>query len=436
MKRKKVLILGAAGRDFHNFNLYFRGKKEFEVVGFTAAQIPGIGGRRYPKELAGKLYSKGIPIYEERDLEKLIKRHKIDSVVFSYSDVSHEHVMHLASRANAAGANFVLLGGEKTMLKSRKPVLAVCAVRTGAGKSPLTKYISRILKKSGKRVAIIRHPMPYGDLRKQEVQRFASIRDLKKAECTVEEREEYEGHIKNGFVVFAGVDYEKILRKAEKEADIILWDGGNNDLPFYESDLHIVVADALRPGHELKYYPGEANFRMADVIVINKVSGSKKGAGIIRKNAKEVNSKAKIFETDTILSSDFEGNLKGKRVLAIDDGPTITHGGMSYGAGYLYAKRKGAKLIEPRRFAVGSIKKAYSKYRHMGRVLPALGYSRKQLKELEKTIENAKPEVVVSGTPMDLRNVIKVNVPIVHVSYKIKERKGSMKRLVKEFILS
>jgi len=430
---RNVLILGAAGRDFHNFNVFYRNNPAYKVAGFTATQIPFISERKYPKELSGLLYPKGIPIFEEKDLEKLIKKYNIDDVAFSYSDVSHDYVMHLASRAQSAGASFVLLGPNDTMIKSKKKVLAICATRTGAGKSPLTRKVTQILKKNVK-YAVVRHPMPYGDLKKQIAQRFATLDDLDKHECTVEEREEYESHIKNGSVVYAGVDYEKILDFAEWESDLVLWDGGNNDFPFYKPDLLIVVADALRAGHEENYYPGETNFRMADVIVINKVSGSKKGASLIKENAKKMNPKAKIIETDVVLTSDSDVKLKGKKVIAVDDGPTITHGGMAYGAGYVFAKKKKAKLLDPRKHASGTIKKAYEKYPHMLKVLPALGYSEKQLKELEKTINRAKPDVVVTGTPIDIKSIIKIKAPVVHVKYDIKERKGSLEKLLSGFL--
>jgi len=431
---RNVLILGAAGRDFHNFNVYYRNDPRFKVVGFTATQIPFISERKYPKELSGMLYPRGIPIFEEKDLEKLIKKHDVHEVAFSYSDVSHDYVMHLASRVQSAGASFVLLGPKDTMIKSRKKVLAICATRTGAGKSPLTRKVTKILQEKKVKYAVVRHPMPYGDLKKQIAQRFATLEDLDRHDCTVEEREEYESHIKNGSVVYAGVDYEKILDFAEWESKLVLWDGGNNDFSFYKPDLLIVVADALRAGHETEYYPGETNFRMADVIVINKVSGSRKGTALVRENAKKMNPKAKIIESDVILTTDNPIKLKGKKVIAVDDGPTITHGGMAYGAGYIFAKKKGAKLIDPRKYASGTIKKAYEKYPHMLKVLPALGYSEKQLKELERTINKANPDVVVTGTPIDIKSVIKVKAPVVHVKYDIKERKGNIEKLVNDFL--
>ncbi len=424
--KRKVLIVGAAGRDFHNFNTYFRDNEKYEVVGFTATQIPDITDRKYPTELAGKLYPDGIPIYEEKDLEKLIKEHNIDEVYFSYSDVSDEHVMHLAARAQSAGASYVLLGPNDTMLKSSKKVISVCAVRTGCGKSPLTKRLTKILKERGKKFVVIRHPMPYGDLAKQAVQRFETLEDLDKHECTIEEREEYEPHIRNGVVVYAGVDYEKILREAEKEADIIFWDGGNNDFSFYKPDLLFVVADALRPGHELKYYPGETNFRMADIIVINKVSENPEGAEIVRKNAEKINPDAKILETDLELVADEEIDIRGKKVLVVEDGPTVTHGGMAFGAGYNYAKKNGAEIINPKEHAVGSLKKTFEKFPHLKEVLPAMGYYGQQLKDLEESINNSGAEVIVSGTPINLKRVIKVEIPVLHITYNIKEVKGKI----------
>lgn len=416
---RNVLLLGAAGRDFHNFNMFFRNNKNFNVVCFTATQIPKISRRRYPKELAGKLYPKGIPIYEEKDLEKLIKKYDVSDVVFSYSDVSHEHVMHLASRALATGASFTLPGPKDTMLKSKKKIIAVCAVRTGAGKSPLSRRISTVLKKNGVKFVVVRHPMPYGDLRMQEVQRFASLEDLDKHDCTLEEREDYEPHIKNGAIVYAGIDYEKILKKAEKEADLIIWDGGNNDLPFFKPDLHFVVADALRPGHELQYHPGEANFRMADVIVVNKAGASPAGAKLVEAHAKEVNPDARLIVTKMQLSEEDGIKLKGKKAIVIEDGPTVTHGGMDYGAGYEFARSKGAKIIDPRKFAVGTIKEAFEKYPHLKKVLPAIGYFPKQIKDLQESINSSNADVVVSGTPTDIRRVLKVKIPMLHVRYDV-----------------
>ncbi len=428
--KRRVLILGAAGRDFQNFNTYFRDNEGYEVVGFTATQIPEIAGRKYPAVLSGKLYPEGIPIYEEKDLEKLIKEHNIDEVYFSYSDVSDAHVMHLAARAQSAGASYVLLGPKDTMLKSSKKVIAVCAVRTGSGKSPLTKKLTKILKEKGKKFVVIRHPMPYGDLVRQAVQRFATLEDLDKHECTIEEREEYEPHIRNGVVVYAGVDYGMILREAEKEADIIFWDGGNNDFSFYKPDLLFVVADALRPGHELGYYPGETNFRMADVIVVNKVGENPEGAEIVKKNAGKLNPKAEIIETDLELVADEDIAIKGKKVLVVEDGPTVTHGGMAFGAGYNYAKKNGAEIINPKEHAAGSLRETFEKFPHLKEVLPAMGYYGQQLKDLEESINKSGAEIVVAGTPIDLKRVIKVDIPVLHITYNIKEVGGSIEEML------
>jgi len=430
--RRRVIILGAAGRDFHNFNVFFRNNKDYEVVCFTATQIPGIEGRKYPAKLAGELYPNGIPIYPESELETLIKKYDVHDVVFAYSDVSHEHVMHLAARAQAAGATFILQGPKDSMLKSKRPVIAVCAVRTGAGKSPLTRKIAEILRKNGKKFVVVRHPMPYGQLEKQEVERFEKLEDLKRYNCTIEEMEEYEHHIKNGTVVYAGVDYEKILKEAEKEAEVILWDGGNNDIPFYKPDLLFVVADALRAGHELSYYPGETNFRMADVIVVNKYSANKKGGEGIIKNAKMINPRAKVMKSDLEIA--VEGDVEGKKVLVVEDGPTVTHGGMAYGAGYVAAKNAHAKIIDPRKFAVGSIKETFEKYPHLKEVLPAMGYGERQMKELEETINKSNAEVVVIGTPIDLSRHLKVNKKCARVSYSIKEIEGSIEEEVEGFL--
>ncbi|HNT60450.1 MAG TPA: hypothetical protein PKJ97_00550 [Candidatus Bilamarchaeaceae archaeon] len=415
--KRKVLIIGAAGRDFHNFNVFYRLNPNYEVVGFTAAQIPGIAERGYPAEIAGILYPNGIPIYPESMLEKLIKEKKVDECAFAYSDVSHGHVMELACRCMAAGASYVLLGPNETMVKGEKKVVAICATRTGAGKSPLSKMLS---KKYGRKLAVIRHPMPYGELVKQEVQRFEKMGDLDEAKCTIEEREEYEGHIANGAVVWAGVDYEKILRKAEKEHEYVLWDGGNNDFPFYKPDLLVVVADALRAGNELEYYPGEVNFRMADIIVISKHSQNRKGAKIVEENAKRVNPKAKIVKAD--ITPKIDGKVRGKRVVVIEDGPTVTHGGMPYGAGWVAAKKAGAKIVSPFKYAVGSIKETYAKYPHCKNVLPAMGYSDRQMGELAQTIKKLKVDYVVSGTPMNLEGLLKMDRKLVQVSYSYNEK--------------
>jgi len=434
VKKRNVLILGAAGRDFHNFNVYFRKNKQYNVVGFTATQIPNIEGRKYPQKLAGRYYPEGIPIYEESKMEEIIRQQDVDEVYFSYSDVSHEYVMHLASRAQAAGASFVLLGPKDTMLKSSKKVIAICAVRTGSGKSPLTKKITEVLKNSGKKFVVIRHPMPYGDLEKQVAQRFKNLADLDKHNCTIEEREEYEPHINNGAVVYAGVDYEKILRKAEKEADIIIWDGGNNDYPFYKPDLLFVVADSLRAGHETLYYPGETNFRMANVVVINKKSENSEGANAIADAVKKYNPSAKVIATDLELIADEKIDIKGKKVLVIEDGPTVTHGGMPFGAGYKYAKQAGAVIINPRECAVGSIKKAFEKYSHLREVMPALGYYGEQLRDLEESINKSNAEVVVSATPINLKRVVNIAIPILHITYRIKEQEaGNIESILRSY---
>jgi len=422
--KRKVVIIGAAGRDFHNFNVFFRENKDYHVVAFTAAQIPGIAGRKYPKELAGKRYPKGIPIYPETKLKELIKKEKIDVAVMAYSDLSHLDVMHKASIANAAGADFWLMGTETTMLKSKKPVISVCAVRTGAGKSPASRAIIDILRKikPGLRIVVIRHPMPYGDLAKQAVQRFTSLDDMKKANCTIEEMEEYLPHIERGTIVYAGVDYEKILRSAEKEADIILWDGGNNDLPFIKPDLHIVVADARRAGHEVSYYPGEANFRMADVLIINKIHHTKpENVEIVMRNAKMINSDAVVIKADMKISLEDGAQIRGKRVLVVEDGPTLTHGGLPTGAGTIAAIAAGAYTVNPRQYAVGSIKKVYDEYPHLGAVLPAMGYGKKQIGELEETINKTPCDAVVIGTPVDLRKILNINKPAIRAVYELKE---------------
>jgi predicted GTPase len=432
--KKNVLILGAAGRDFHNFNMFFRDDGNYDVKGFTATQIPNIANKKYPAGLAGKLYPHGIPIFDEKDLEGLIDENSIDEVYFSYSDVSHEYVMHLASRSQAKGASFVLLGPRETMLESSKKVIAVTAVRTGAGKSALSRTLTGILKERKAKFVVIRHPMPYGDLVRQKVQRFASLEDLDKAECTIEEREEYEPHIRNGVIVYAGIDYAEILKEAEKEADVIIWDGGNNDMPFIKPGLHLVVADALRPGHETWYYPGETNFRSADAIIINKSGENPLDVMRIRKNAQKANPRAEVLETDMELMPSESMNLYGKKVIVIEDGPTVTHGGMKFGAGFEYAARCGADVIDPRPFAVGSIKEAYAKYEQLGNVVPSMGYYGKQVEELAKTINGSGAEVVVSGTPIDIKRVLKTDIPILHVTYRIKERVGSLKELVSGFL--
>jgi len=422
MARKRVVIVGAAGRDFHNFNLVYRGRDEYDVVAFTATQIPNIEGRVYPAELAGALYPDGIPIRRENELESLAAG--IDEIVFSYSDVTHEHVMHIGSRALAAGASFRLLSPHETELASTKPVVAVCAVRTGSGKSQTTRHVAAILRESGKRVAVLRHPMPYGDLTKQAVQRFARYEDLEAADCTIEEREEYEPHLSEGNLVFAGIDYGAILDAAEQEADVILWDGGNNDTPFIRPDLHIVVVDPHRPGHELRYHPGETNLRMADVCVVNKVdSATQEGVDAVLNSIREHNPEAKIV----LAASPFhvEGDLaeiEGKRVLAVEDGPTLTHGEMTYGAAVLAAKANGAAaLVDPRPFATGSIKRTFEEYPHVGELLPAMGYGRQQMEELRETISRSDAELVLIGTPIDLRRLIELDKPALRVTYRLQE---------------
>src|SRR6266540_296056 len=396
MGRTRVLIAGAAGRDFHNFNLVYRDRPEYEVVAFTATQIPNIDGRRYPADLAGSLYPEGIPILPEAALEELVREHEIDSVVFAYSDVTHEHVMHIGSRALAAGASYHLISPAHTMLASRKPVVAICAVRTGSGKSQTTRHVARLFRDNGKRVAVLRHPMPYGDLTAQAVQRFERYEDLDAADATIEEREEYEPHLAEGNLVFAGVDYERILRAAEREADVILWDGGNNDTPFIRPDLHIVVVDPHRPGHELRYHPGETNLRMADVCVVNKVdSAPEEGLEAVLASIRKHNPDAEIVLAASPIEIEENGvRVEGKRVLAIEDGPTLTHGEMTYGAAVLAAKQHGAaEIVDPRPFAVGSIAETFEAYPDIGPLLPAMGYGRRQMDDLRETIERSDADV-------------------------------------------
>jgi predicted GTPase len=421
MTRTRVIIMGAAGRDFHNFNTYFRNDERYEVVAFTATQIPGIEDRRYPAKLAGKLYPEGIPIHEEEDLSRLIKEHRVEQVIFAYSDTSHTYVMHKASEVLAAGADFRLMGPSATQLKSSKPVIAVCAVRTGSGKSQTTRHVASVLRELGKKVVAIRHPMPYGDLVRQTAQRFADYADLDRYECTIEEREEYEPHISSGVVVYAGVDYEEILRMAEEEADIIIWDGGNNDFAFYAPDMHIVVADPHRPGHEVSYHPGEANLRMADVVVINKVdTADYENVLAVRSNVEALNPGATIIEAASPIFVDNPEAIKGKRVLVVEDGPTLTHGEMAYGAGVVAAQRFGAgEIIDPRPFAVGSIIETYAKYPTTGNVLPAMGYGSGQTAELEETINNSDAELVIAATPIDLSRIVNVRLPMDRVRYEL-----------------
>jgi predicted GTPase len=419
---RKVIIVGAAGRDFHNFNVAYRDDERFEVVAFTATQIPGIDGRVYPPGLAGPRYPFGIPIYHEDSLERLIEDLRADEVVFAYSDVSHNTVMHLASRALAAGADFTLLGPRTTMLEASVPVVAVCAVRTGSGKSQTTRAVSRALREAGKRIAVIRHPMPYGDLVHQAVQRFATEDDLAAANCTIEEREEYEPHLVQGSVVYAGIDYGRILESAQSEVDVVLWDGGNNDLPFLVPDVHITVADPLRVGHETSYHPGEANLRMADVVVVNKVdSADPEDVVALRKTIEEVNGKAEVVEARSPITVDDVELLSGKRVIVVEDGPTLTHGEMSFGAGVVAARKAGAITVDPRPWAVGSIREIYDDYPHIGPLLPAMGYSERQRAELAATIDAAEADVVLIATPIDLRKVCDISKPAVRARYELEE---------------
>ncbi len=436
--RKKIIIMGAAGRDFHNFNVFFRKNKDYNVVAFTATQIPGIYDRKYPSELSGKLYPDGIPIYPEEDITTLIKEKKIDEVVFAYSDIPNSYVMEKSALVNAAGADFVLMGTNNTMLKSTKPVIAVCAVRTGCGKSQISRKLFEILRKKGHRVASIRHPMPYDkDLTIQIVQRFSSYEDLDRYNCTIEEREEYEPYIDMGGMILSGVDYEKILIEAEKNADVIIWDGGNNDFPFIRPDLWITIADPFRAGHELSYYPGELNARTADIIIINKVNTAKKAdIATVKNNIKRINPDAQIIQGVSTIIAEDKDIIKGKRVLVIEDGPTVTHGGMRYGAGKIAAETWGAnEIIDPRRFAVGSITDTYKKYTHLSNVLPALGYGNKQIQELEQTINNSDCDLVVSGTPIDITRVLKSSKPIVRIRYGVGEETAKeLEKIVDTFI--
>ncbi len=421
--RIKVLIMGAAGRDFHNFNVYFRENEAYEVVAFTATQIPDIDGRKYPAELAGSLYPEGIPIHDEDELEDLIYDHDIDEVIFSYSDLTYEYVMSKAALVNYAGADFRLMGAKSTMIPSTKPLIAICATRTGCGKSQTTRAVCDHLTAQGKKVVAIRHPMPYGDLVKQKVQRFAELDDLKKHDCTIEEMEEYEPHIMNNTVVYAGVDYEAILREAEKEADIIIWDGGNNDMPFYMPDIMITVVDPHRAGHELAYYPGETNLLMADVVVINKIDTADiDDIATVRDNIRMVNPDAIVVDAASPVAIDDEDLIYGKNVLVIEDGPTLTHGEMMYGAGVVAAEKYGAEaLVDPRPWAVGKLAETFDKYPDIGQILPAMGYGEEQMKDLETTINKVECDAVVIGTPIDLRRVINIEKPSVRVTYKLQE---------------
>lgn len=437
MEKTRVIIMGAAGRDFHNFNTVYRDDDRFEVVAFTATQIPDIEGRRYPPELAGKLYPEGIKIFAETDLTSLIRDFRADVVAFSYSDVNYPYVMSHSAVVNAAGADFVLIGTAKTLLKSSKPVVAICAVRTGCGKSQTTRRVCEILKASGKRVAAVRHPMPYGDLAKQRVQRFAAIADLDRHECTIEEREEYEPHIESGTVIFAGVDYEAILRDAEKEADVVVWDGGNNDLPFYRPDLHIVVTDPHRTGDELYYYPGEANLRMAHVVVINKIdTADHEDVLQLRRNIKSVNPNAVIVDGASPIRVSNPEAIRNKRVLVVEDGPTLTHGEMKYGAGTVAAEKFGAaEIVDPRPFTVGRISETFEKYPEIGMLLPAMGYGDEQIKDLESTINQSDCDSVVIGTPIDLRKLIDIKKETARVYYDLQEiGKPDLGDLLKDFL--
>lgn len=421
--KKKVIIMGAAGRDFHDFNTYFRDNPKYEVVCFTATQIPDIDDRVYPKELAGSLYPNGIPIYSESRLRELIKRYNVDKVVLSYSDISHNYVMDKASVVLSSCADFSILGPKSVMLISKKPVISICAVRTGSGKSPTTRKVRDILKSMGLKVVVVRHPMPYGNLLKSAVQRFEVYGDLDKADCTIEEREEYEPHIENGTVVFAGVDYEKILREAEKEADVILWDGGNNDLPFFKPDLHIVLADPLRAGQELTYHPGEANAMMADVIIINKIdSATRDQVDIIKRNIQKINPTVTIIEANSPVFVEDPKLIEGKKVLIVEDGPTLTHGSMSFGAGTVAANNFNAQeIVDPRPWAVSTIKEIFDTFKQLGKVLPAMGYSREQVEELETTINNVPCDTVIVGTPIDIGKLMKLNKPLIRVKYSVEE---------------
>jgi len=437
MKRARVIIMGAAGRDFHNFNTVFRTDDRYEVVAFTATQIPNIEERKYPAELAGALYPNGIPIFPESDLPRLIKELKADEVIFAYSDVSFQYIMSKAALVVAAGADFKLQGARPTMLKSKVPVIAVVAVRTGAGKSQTSRKVCQLLREAGKKVVAIRHPMPYGDLVKQRVQRYSSLEDLKRFECTVEEMEEYEPHIVNGTIIYAGVDYEAILHEAEKEADVIVWDGGNNDMSFYQPDLTIVVADPHRAGHELSYYPGAVNIRLADVVIINKIdTSSRMNIDLVRKNIVGINSKAIIIEAASPISVEDESIIRNKRVLVVEDGPTLTHGEMTYGAGHVAARKYGAKeIVDPRPWVVNSIAETFKKYPHIGTLLPAMGYGGKQIKDLETTINKVDCDSVIISTPIDLRRIIKIKKPSTRIYYELDEiAKPNLNEILTGFI--
>ena len=434
---RRVIIMGAAGRDFHNFNVYFRNNPDFRVICFTATQIPNIAGRLYPKELAGKGYPRGIPIEPEKKIARLIAKHKVDVIVFAYSDISHTYVMHRASEAMAAGADFWLLGPKSSMIASKRKVVSICAARTGSGKSQTTRRVCEILHEHGLKTSVIRHPMPYGDLKEQIVQKFSTLEDLDTHKCTIEEREEYEPHILRGNTVFAGVDYGLILKQAEKISDIIIWDGGNNDLSFYESDLHIVVVDPFRAGDETTYHPGETNVRMADVVLINKVDTAPRSSiDLLKENIRKLNGNAVILEAASPTSVDKPELVKNKAVVVIEDGPTLTHGGMSFGAGIVAAKKyRAGKIVNPKPYAVGSIKEAYVKYPQIGDLIPALGYGKKQIKELEESINNTPADSIVMATPVDLRKFTKLNKPAAKIDYELEERSGpSLTNILKKYL--
>lgn len=437
MRSRKIIIMGAAGRDFHNFNMRYKDNEDYEVVAFTATQIPDIEGRIFPAKLAGKLYPNGIPIHHEDELKELITKHEVDEVVFSYSDISHEYVMHKASLVNAVGADFILLSAQNTMLKSTKPVVAICAVRTGCGKSQTTRRVTQILKAMGKKLVVVRHPMPYGNLSTQKCQRFETYEDLYKNNCTIEEREEYEPHLAMGTIVYAGTDYREILSQAQEEADMVIWDGGNNDTPFFKPDLHIVVTDPLRPGHELSYYPGETNLRLADVVVINKqTTASFEDIEVLRSNIMETNPSAVIIDATSPIFVEDPKVIAGKKVLAVEDGPTLTHGEMKFGAAVVAAEKFGAsELVDPRPFLVGALKETYETYPDIGVLLPAIGYGTQQIKDLEQTINATNCDAVIIGTPIDLRKLIKINKPAVRVTYELQEiGSPNLEDVLKRFI--
>jgi predicted GTPase len=436
MARVRVIIIGAAGRDFHDFNVLFRNNRDYEVVAFTANQIPYISDKNYPKELSGALYPKGIHIYDESQLGDLIDKFRAQVCILAYSDLPYPTVMRKASLVNAHGADFWLVAPERTMIKSTKPIISVCAVRTGSGKSQTSRYIASYLKSKGVKVTLVRHPMPYGVLKNEIVERFKTLKDLDKYKATIEEREDYEPHIRNGFVVFAGVDYEKILRAAEKESDIVIWDGGNNDASFFKPDLSIAVLDPLRAGNEIAYYPGEIVARMADVVLVNKVnSATKEEIKLVEKNVKEINPKARLLYADSVVTIEDPSSVKGKTVMIIEDGPSITHGGMKFGAGTVAAKKYGAgRVINAKPYAVGEIKRTYQRYPNLGKELPAMGYSKQQIKDLETTINKAKCDVVISATPTDLTTILKANKPIVNVKYELSPRGEGLDQVLNKFV--